>query len=385
MSGGKDTKESKIVIKKVKKIMGGGHHGGSWKVAYADFVTAMMAFFLMMWLLNMASPVKRAQVSRYFKYFTIFDKSGWSLMADGQGMGKDGGVDEPLAEMPELSSEKRPTMIQEFEEKIKTEIAENFAEFKDQIVVIQEQKDLRIEIMDTEGTPIFPLSSAELNPNGKKILAMITEKLQNIPNKIVIEGHTDALGFAPEHRITNWELSIERASAARRELENSGLDTTRLDMVVGYAATRPIIKDAPQDPRNRRISIVIMLGNSRDQSAEPWPDMNNLPQQLGEKSPRNDQNDQEGGDAPAIEAIKLFEIPESERQRALAREKSVQEGHKADATTKDQDEENGNSGKGYDQPDLKKSKHETSPDSPLPEKSHPKKSSGPTAPKNKPH
>jgi len=276
-----------VIIKKVKKVTGGGAHGGSWKVAYADFVTAMMAFFLLMWLINMTSPEKKAKLSYYFKYYSIFDKGGWSLIAEGKGVLKDAeGTDEQMAKIPQLDTDKRPVTPgegagdaqkqvrvgdverQKRKRELKEEIDRKLGAFKDQVSVSIHKKDVRIEIMDVEGRPIFPLGSAELNPNGRNILGVISEKLKTLGNRIAIEGHTDAVSFAPGKRMTNWELSTERGNTARRFLEAAGILPERIAMVVGYAATRPLIKENPDDPRNRRICIVILGADNATAEAE---------------------------------------------------------------------------------------------------------------------
>ncbi|MEI6126211.1 MAG: flagellar motor protein MotB [Pseudomonadota bacterium] len=273
---------AKPIIKKIKKVQGGGAHGGSWKVAYADFVTAMMAFFLLMWLLNMTSPEKKVQLSEYFKDFSIFDKGGWSLMATGKGVWQDQSGDQArIKELPKMDAEKRPITAAEAErerskeklkEAIKEAIQKNLGQFKDQIKVSAQKKDVRIEIMDAEGKPIFPLGGPELNVTGKSILRVICENLKTIQNKITIEGHTDAISFAASRKITNWELSTERANAARRELLDNGVDSSRIAMVAGFAENKPLIKEAPADPRNRRICIVVLGSGSDNATGEDEPE-----------------------------------------------------------------------------------------------------------------
>jgi len=279
-----------VIIKKVKKVTGGGAHGGSWKVAYADFVTAMMAFFLLMWLINMVSPEKKAKLSYYFKYYSIFDKGGWSLIAEGKGALRDAaGTDEQLSKIPQLDTDKRPPTPgegtadaqkqvkvgdverQKLKQELKREIEKKLGALKNQVSVTVHKKDVRIEIMDAEGRPIFPLGSAELNPNGKSILAVLSEKLKTLGNKISIEGHTDAVSFAPGKKMTNWELSTERGNTARRFLETAGIYPERMAMVVGYADTKPLIKEDPNDPRNRRICVVILGSDNATADAEDIP------------------------------------------------------------------------------------------------------------------
>jgi len=246
-----------IVIKRVKKKGHGGAHGGSWKVAYADFVTAMMAFFLLMWLITMVSPEKKAQVSHYFRSFSIFDKSGTSLL-DMQN------APPPIvgtSPIPELVSQDEvkgdpSRATAQFEEKMKEEMRTRLSEFKEQIMIEQFDGGVRLELTETDGHPMFPSGRNELTAEGKRVLQVISENLQQNNAKIAIEGHTDSKGFA-SNRYSNWELSTERASAARRELEKNGLTQDRLVRIAGLAATQPLIRDNPEDPRNRRISIFL--------------------------------------------------------------------------------------------------------------------------------
>lgn len=253
-----------IIIRKVVKKGHGGGHGGSWKVAYADFVTAMMAFFLLLWLITMVSPDKRAKVSHYFRYFSIFEKSGTSVLD----MHKANLPVVGISPIPETVSEDEITGIApqptaQFQEKMTEEIQTRLSDFKDQIMVEEFDGGLRLELMETDGHPMFPSGGNELTPEAKKILQVIMENLQQNKTKIAIEGHTDAKGFA-SNRYSNWELSTERASAARKELEKNGLAPDRILRIAGLASTQPLIKDNPLDARNRRISIFLFNEPSAD-------------------------------------------------------------------------------------------------------------------------
>jgi chemotaxis protein MotB len=249
-----------VIIKKVKKRGHAAHHGGSWKVAYADFVTAMMAFFLLLWLVSMVSPEKRARVSRYFNEYDIFDKSGSSIMdyhqpekldLDGQKKaGGQGAAEELARDLVEAAQER-------FMNDLKHEIETKLADLKDQILVHPFEQGVRIEVMERDGSPMFPLGSAEMTPAGRKILSVITRSLSDSRRRIAVEGHTDARVYTAQRRYSNWELSTERASAARLELEKAGLPPERLVRVAGFAATEPLVRENPLDPRNRRISILV--------------------------------------------------------------------------------------------------------------------------------
>ncbi len=251
-------KSPKLIIKKVKKHGHDGHHGGAWKVAYADFVTGMMAFFLLLWLLSMVSPEKRVRLAAHFKSFTIFEKSGTSMVMDEAGgvVGTEGGKFGKI----ESEYEKGVADVmspEDLKSKLKREIETKLSDVKDHVLVDIFQGGVRIQLVDLEGSPMFPLASSELTPKAKKILEVITRNIKDLDNKVAIEGHTDALNYA-SNNYTNWELSTERASAARKELERNGLDSNNLSKVAGYAATDPLIKDNPADPRNRRISIILL-------------------------------------------------------------------------------------------------------------------------------
>ncbi len=256
-----------IIIKKSKKRGHEGSHGGSWKVAYADFVTAMMAFFLLLWLITMVSPEKRARVASYFKYFALFQHAGTSMMEGSVEI-----MDERAGEAPKVPKELgRGSMDvlsrEQLKDRLKKQIEEKLADVKDQVMVDIFEGGVRIQLVDKKGKPMFSLGSAEPTEDAKKILKVIAESIRDINNKIAIEGHTDALTYST-NKYTNWELSTERASAARRELERYGMDPDRLTKVAGYAATDPLIKEDPTDPRNRRISILLLYPSEKINSQE---------------------------------------------------------------------------------------------------------------------
>lgn len=249
--------QKSIIIKRIKKKKGEGGHGGSWKVAYADFVTAMMAFFLLMWLITMVSPEKRARVASYFKYYAIFEKSGISMFDGG---GKDvvsiGGEGVNIPEEKGRSGKIKQKTPTQLKEEVQEKLTSRLGTLKNQVVIEAFSNYVRIDIVDSEGTPIFPVGDSNFTETGKMILKEITESLIDMDNKIIIEGHTDALSYR-SNKFTNWELSTARASSARRYMENLGLSPDRIYMVTGYAATKPLIADNPNDPRNRRVSIVV--------------------------------------------------------------------------------------------------------------------------------
>jgi chemotaxis protein MotB len=262
-----------VIIKKVRKKGHEAAHGGAWKVAYADFVTAMMAFFLLLWLITMVEPEKRARVSNYFKRFSIFEKTGPTFLDSTSRI-----------DLTDIMNEKsnRPSETQrgimrrganvmsgeDFKEKLKQEIEAKLSDVQDQVLLETFEGGVRIQMVDKDGNSMFPLGSSELTPSARKILRVIAENLKDTENPVAIEGHTDAHGYST-NRYTNWELSTERASAARKEMEADGVRQDRLLRVAGFAATEPLIKENPYDPRNRRISVLLFYrtGDAGDPAA----------------------------------------------------------------------------------------------------------------------
>lgn len=252
-------KEQKIIIKKVKgKKHGGGHHGGEWKVAYADFITAMMAFFLLMWLIAVIGPEKKKTMAQYFKDVSIFNNTGSGFFEKKVGIMGDAGTMKTKSKQGDFLQPGR----EEFLSKLKKDIETNLSQVKDQVLVELFEGGVRIQIIDKEGHPMFALGSPELTAEAKNIIKVITKSIISQGNKVAIEGHTDALNYSTT-RYTNWELSTQRASAARKELETEGLNPDRLIRVAGYASKEPLIKDNPYDPRNRRISIILFYDSSK--------------------------------------------------------------------------------------------------------------------------
>ncbi len=251
-----------ITIKKVKKVHG-GHHGGAWKVAYADFVTAMMALFMVLWLVAMMSAETRNAVAEYFRSF--------SLVEGNMGIGGT-----KLTHMPGealLLQEKaggiKGTLSWEdrLKKNIRREVEAKLAEARDQVYLVSISGGIRIEIVERSGKAMFGLGEANLLPHGKKLLEIIAGELLNLPYPVWIEGHTDAYTYR-NGGYTNWELSVDRANVVRKELTAAGLAEDRIMKVVGYAATDPIVRDEPYSPLNRRVSIVVK------EKQDPEIDMN---------------------------------------------------------------------------------------------------------------
>jgi chemotaxis protein MotB len=283
-----------IIIKKVKKIAG-GHHGGAWKVAYADFVTAMMAFFLLMWLINTSSPEQKRGIADYFAPASVSaSTSGMGGILGGTALGKDGAMQKgsvPLFEQPSPTSAESTTKSQEGSQSTsqttsqdlaeaamaQRETAEfqqaemslrqalqdmpELAELSRNIIVDQTPEGLRIQLVDQEGRPMFEPGSSEPNDRARILLKAAAQIVQALPNRIIISGHTDAAPN-PDPNASNWELSASRANGARRAMEASGLSEDRISQVVGKSGTDPLFPDDPYQAANRRIAIVLQRASS---------------------------------------------------------------------------------------------------------------------------
>ena len=281
--------ETKIRIVK-KKGDHGGAHGGAWKVAYADFVTAMMAFFLLMWLLNSADKNTKAGIAGMFQDPNFFNTQrgkeilanyGKGILPGGRGMapGPDGSSDNtPAAERERRALQSTANAIQDAfnnDELLKV--------FKDQIHMDFTDEGLRIQIQDKANQALFDSGSAKLKPYTLSILQEIARELGKLPNHVVIGGHTDSQQYA-NNAYTNWELSSDRANAARRVMVSAphGLRPDQVRRVTGYADTMPVEGLDPKDPRNRRISIVVLssageAAETRRQKTQPSIPISQIP------------------------------------------------------------------------------------------------------------
>jgi chemotaxis protein MotB len=238
-----------IIVK--KKGGHGGHHGGAWKVAYADFVTAMMAFFLVMWLVNQSKPVKAA-IGGYFRDPAAFDASG------GRGVLPGGDTINPA------KPERAPA---EQEERKRLEAAvlhiregldkEAFKTLRDQVEFTVTPEGLRIDLIEKDDSTFFDSGSATLRGETAHILGVIAHELGSLDHKVDVEGHTDSRGYVKNERYSNWELSADRANAARRVMEREGLRSAQVTSVRGLADRQLRYQADPLDARNRRVSILV--------------------------------------------------------------------------------------------------------------------------------
>jgi chemotaxis protein MotB len=225
----------------VKKVEGHGGSHGAWKVAYADFVTAMMALFIVLWLLNSSKQIQVA-VGGYFK-----DPTGTSKKV---GNGKTGAGDVFTATKDNM---------QKLKEELETKIHKMpvLDKLKEQIEITVTPEGLRVELMESANGAFYESGVAEPNADGKEIMTMLAHELGQLPNKISIEGHTDAKPFAPSANYSNWELSSDRANSARRVMQQNGLGPTQVTQVRGYADQQLRKPKDPEDPANRRISLLV--------------------------------------------------------------------------------------------------------------------------------
>jgi chemotaxis protein MotB len=274
--------EQPIIIKKIKKHKH-AHHGGAWKVAYADFVTAMMAFFLLMWLLGATNEKTKQGISEYFQdpWQTSVSLNGGEGVGDRTSIIQAGGsdltskdagqvdkgqeapvVDESTPEAIERKAEQQDMIhLEHLKEKIQAMLDANpqLAEYKDQIKLESTPEGLKIQIVDNKNRPMFKLASSETEPYARIILREIAPVINELPNKISINGHTDALPFpSNQSGYTNWELSSNRANSARHELNLGGLNEEKVLRVIGLSSSIPYNPKNTLDPMNRRISIIVM-------------------------------------------------------------------------------------------------------------------------------
>jgi chemotaxis protein MotB len=268
--------EKNIII--VKKVRGHahGHHGGAWKVAYADFVTAMMAFFLVMWIVGQNQQTKAA-VAQYFRDPGVFETTRGGALTGAPGILPDHvgllpastGTPEALP-TPEAARAGLKAAAAQLRKAL--ERLPGFEKLADRIAIEMTPEGLRIEILDRANDSFFDSGSADLKPQMVEILEIIGRELGSGPYKVAIDGHSDSRRYKSNADVMdNWTLSADRANAARRVLEWAGLQPRQVDAVRGYADSRHRYPEDPMDPRNRRIAIVVKQGNSVQEKATVLP------------------------------------------------------------------------------------------------------------------
>jgi len=273
-----------IVIKRIKKVAG-GHHGGAWKIAYADFVTAMMAFFLLMWLLGSTAKGDLVGISEYFKTPLKVAMQGGSGSGDSSSVIQGGGEDltrtagqvkrgdsAPVNKSYDLQAAKA-ALAREEGERLKSlkariesaiEVNPMLKKYQNQLLLDITSEGLRIQIVDEKNRPMFAMAKAELQPYTKEILHIIGMVLNEVPNKLGISGHTDSTPYHSDAGYSNWELSADRANASRREMVLGGLQDDKVLRVVGLASAAHLDAKDPFSPINRRISIIVMNKRTED-------------------------------------------------------------------------------------------------------------------------
>lgn len=269
-----DLSQRPIVIKRIKKVAG-GHHGGAWKIAYADFVTAMMAFFLLMWLLGSSTKSQLEGISEYFKTPLKVAMTGGSSIGETSSILKGGGTDltrqhgevkkgeikDDIQAKKIMKERIERVKLEGLKKKIEEAVENNptLKKFANQLLLDITSDGLRIQIVDEQNRPMFALGKADLQPYTKTILREIGKMLNDVENKVSLSGHTDGKPFPTGDKgYSNWELSADRANASRRELIIGGMDTNKVLQVIGLSSAVLFDKEDPVNPINRRISIVVM-------------------------------------------------------------------------------------------------------------------------------
>jgi len=279
-----------IIVKKIKKA-GHGHHGGGWKVAFADFAVAMMAFFLLMWLVAAATPEEKAAIADFFENPSAVQGPGGAstsmIKLGGEGKQKASGksnhdknfedsnpepskadADKKFAntEVEDIDKQKEAERLDSLKQDLEKaiEASQALKPFKDQLLLDITAECLRIQIIDAENRPMFTSGSSRLQPYTLKILKEIAVLIAKVPNKISLTGHTDARPFRNFAGDTNWELSANRANASRRALVKGGLAPDKIAKVVGLSSTVLFDKENPHNSINRRISLIVMNKESED-------------------------------------------------------------------------------------------------------------------------
>jgi chemotaxis protein MotB len=281
-----DEGQRPIIVKKIKKG-GHGHHGGAWKIAYADFVTAMMAFFLLMWLLGSTTKGDMEGIANFFKTPLKVAMQGGSGSGDSASILKGGGEDLTRRNSGQVKKGDTPgdkktydlkaakaaleheeaARLAKLKQKIESTIEANplLKKYKNQLLLDVTSEGLRIQIVDEKNRPMFESAKAELQPYTRDILDVLALVLNDVPNKLSLSGHTDSTPYMTESGYSNWELSADRANASRRELVRGGLADDKVLRVVGLAAANHLDRKDPFNPVNRRISILVM--NKRTEEA----------------------------------------------------------------------------------------------------------------------
>jgi chemotaxis protein MotB len=283
-----DDSQRPIIVKRIKKGAH-GHHGGAWKIAYADFVTAMMAFFLLMWLLGSTTRADLQGISDYFQTPLKVALMGGSGAGESTTVIQGGGTDltratgqqkhgdtttgrkvSDIKDAEEALARREKQMLRELKLKVESAIAASptLSQFRKQLLIDITTEGLRIQIVDEQNRPMFAIGSAQLQPYTQDIIREIGKVINDVPNRISLSGHTDASQYyGGERGYSNWELSADRSNAVRRELLAGGMEESRIARVVGLSSSVLLDPQDPYDPINRRVSIIVMNKKAEEAAA----------------------------------------------------------------------------------------------------------------------
>jgi chemotaxis protein MotB len=284
-----DDSQRPIIVKRIKKSAH-GHHGGAWKIAYADFVTAMMAFFLLMWLLGSTTRADLQGISEYFQTPLKVALMGGSGAGESTSVIPGGGTDltrttgqqkrgetatgRKVSDIKDAERElarREKAMLRELKAKVDSAISASpiLSQFRNQLLIDITTEGLRIQIVDEQNRPMFAIGSAQLQPYTREIIREIGKVINEVPNRISLSGHTDAAQyFGGERGYSNWELSADRSNAVRRELLGGGMEETRITRVVGLSSSVLLDPTDPYNPINRRVSIIVMNKKTEEAAAK---------------------------------------------------------------------------------------------------------------------
>ena len=270
-----------IIIKKVNKG-GHAHHGGAWKIAYADFVTAMMAFFLLLWLLSSVTQEQLEGISNYFDPTDVTEAqfSGSGGLLGGKTVTEEGAATDSITmDLPPpkagagsaaaLISENEDEQFEEAKQQIEDALQSlpNLKKLAESLMIENTPEGLKIQLIDQDGLALFPSGSAKMYLHTRRLIEVVSKVIMSLPQQISISGHTDAVPFLASGGYSNWELSSDRANSARRELLHFKVPAQRYSRVVGKAATEPLLPDDPKNSRNRRLSIILLRGTDANITA----------------------------------------------------------------------------------------------------------------------
>jgi chemotaxis protein MotB len=283
-----DDSQRPIIVKRIKKSAH-GHHGGAWKIAYADFVTAMMAFFLLMWLLGSTTRADLQGISEYFQTPLKVALMGGSGAGESSSVIQGGGTDLTRTvgqqkrgesatgkkvsdkDAEEQLARRERAMLRELKLKVESAIGASptLSQFRKQLLIDITTEGLRIQIVDEQNRPMFAIGSAQLQPYTQDIIREIGKVINDVPNRISLSGHTDATQyFGGERGYSNWELSADRSNAVRRELLAGGMEESRIARVVGLSSSVLLDPQDPYNPINRRVSIIVMNKKAEEAAAK---------------------------------------------------------------------------------------------------------------------